>query len=834
MNYLTVGLFLNFFFIAECLATQQNIFDPAMFGGKYKNLNIDLLNNGGQLPGTYNVDILLNGKQVDSREILFIDDDNELNNNRLQPCISSDLLSRYGVKIKDYPRLSKGNESKDKCADLSAIPNASTKFQYANQQLLITIPHSALFPKAKGIAPFELWDDGVSAVLMNYTANTSRIEHSQNKKFNNGSQFIQLKPGINIGPWRIRNATTWHQDSGRSGNWQTLYTYAERGLNSFKSRITLGEKNTPSNIFDTVSFKGAMLGSDDAMVPYSYRQFAPIVRGIARTQARVEVKQNGYTIYSSTVAPGPFELSDVSPSSSGGNLEVTVWETDGNPQIFTVVFQTPAIALREGYLQYNIMVGQYRSALTSVEESVVSQATMVYGLPWNLTAYGGAQAAEHYRSAALGLGVALGAWGALSADGTHIWKQSKGDQNESGSALRLRYSKVSNVTNTSLSLSNSYYTPSGSATLSEVLDSYRGNETLSYNNINRRKTESSVILSQSFKDWGSLSLNGSRKDYWNKEGHSDSFGVTYGVSVGSATLSLNWLGSKRTFNKDQKQNDNITNFMVSMPFGGVVRANYQMLSPSSSGKNHNIGLSGQAFNKQLDWRVNQKYSPDAMNGDKSSSAMNLRWHGSYADVMSSYSYGDNVRQMSAGVTGGIVMHNNGITFGQPFSDTIALIEAPGTAGVSVNGWPGVKTDFRGYTTQSYLRPYQENKISVDPSTLSDFSDIPKTDIRVVPTKGAVIPAVFATSNGARALIKLTHADGSNIAFGSLVKLAGTKGNAFKGVVDENGVVFLTGLSAEGELQVNWGQSQQQQCRVIYRLPKNAGQSNIYEMSGICN
>lgn len=44
------------------------------------------------------------------------------------------------------------------------------------------------------------------------------------------------------------------------------------------------------------------------MVPYSERQFAPVVRGIARTQARVEVKQNGYTIYNTTVAPGLFAL----------------------------------------------------------------------------------------------------------------------------------------------------------------------------------------------------------------------------------------------------------------------------------------------------------------------------------------------------------------------------------------------------------------------------------------------------------------------------------------------------------------------------------------------
>lgn len=47
-----------------------------------------------------------------------------------------------------------------------------------------------------------------------------------------------------------------------------------------------------------------MLGSDENMVPYNQREFAPVVRGIARTQARIEVRQNGYLIQSRIVSPG--------------------------------------------------------------------------------------------------------------------------------------------------------------------------------------------------------------------------------------------------------------------------------------------------------------------------------------------------------------------------------------------------------------------------------------------------------------------------------------------------------------------------------------------------
>ncbi|WP_348235475.1 fimbria/pilus outer membrane usher protein, partial [Salmonella enterica] len=70
----------------------------------------------------------------------------------------------------------------------------------------------------------------------------------------------------------------------------------------------------------------------DNMVPYSERQFAPVMRGIARTQAWAEVKQNAYTIYNTTVAPGPYALRDLSVTDSRGDLHVTVWAADGSTQ----------------------------------------------------------------------------------------------------------------------------------------------------------------------------------------------------------------------------------------------------------------------------------------------------------------------------------------------------------------------------------------------------------------------------------------------------------------------------------------------------------------------
>ncbi|MCR2674151.1 fimbria/pilus outer membrane usher protein, partial [Salmonella enterica] len=81
--------------------------------------------------------------------------------------------------------------------------------------------------------------------------------------------------------------------------WDSVYTYAQRNIIRLKSLLTLGESSSPSDVFDSVSFRGAQLASDDDMLPESLRGYAPVVRGIARSNAQVVIRQNGYVIYQS-------------------------------------------------------------------------------------------------------------------------------------------------------------------------------------------------------------------------------------------------------------------------------------------------------------------------------------------------------------------------------------------------------------------------------------------------------------------------------------------------------------------------------------------------------
>ncbi|EFJ5374883.1 fimbria/pilus outer membrane usher protein [Escherichia coli] len=830
------------FYARSCISRAYS-FDASLINDGGKGVDLTLFEEGGQLPGIYPVDIILNGTRVDSRDISFRTEKNVEGKPYLKACLTRELLTRYGVKTEEYPELFRGSNRKDisVCAELSAIPQATDKHRFAAQQLLLSIPQVALRPPLKGIAPETLWDDGIPAFLLNWQANTSRSEYSGYRKSVTNNYWVSLEPGINIGPWRLRNLTTGKKSYGQSWAWESAYIRAERGINSLRSRLTLGEDYTPSDIFDSVPFRGVMLGSDESMVPYNQREFAPVVRGIARTQARIEVRQNGYLIDSRTVAPGAFALTDLPLTGSGGDLQVTVRESDGTTQVFTVPYTTPAIALREGYMKYSIAGGEYRSSDAAVEHSPLGQMSVMYGLPWGLTAFGGAQMSSHYQSAALGLGWSMGRLGAVSVDGIHSRGQQKGRDMETGETWRLRYNKSFELTGTSFTAASYQYSSEGYHTLSDVLDTYRDDNVQTQWRGENRSRRTVLSLSQSLGRFGYINFHGSRDEYRDDRPDRDYIGASYGSTWKDISWSLNWSrnNSVNGYYGSKGRTEDSINLWMSVPLGrwlggkdSSISATAQMQHATDQDARYEAGLNGRAFDRRLYWDIREQVSPGNENHD-ARSHLNIIWYGTYGELTGMYSYSRSMRQMSAGISGGMVIHSEGITVGQRPGDTVALVAAPGVNGAFVGGWPGVRTDFRGYTLAGYISPYQENVITLDPTTFPMDAEVPQTDSRVVPTKGAVVRAGFETRVGGRALVTLTKVDGTPLPFGAVVTIDEKQRQKFGsvGVVGDKGEVYMSGLPEHGKLKVVWGKNSQ--CHADYHLPEEKGSAGVYLTRGVC-
>lgn len=206
-----------------------------------------------------------------------------------------------------------------------------------------------------------MWDEGIAAALLNYSlSGSNNWGHGSNAN----SLYANLRSGINVGPWRIRNYATWIRDSNGNRKWDNVYVYAQRAIVPLKAQLTTGDGASQADVYDSIPFRGVQLASDDDMMPDSLKGYAPVVRGIARTNAQVIIHQNGYQIYQSDVAPGAFEITDIYPTGSAGDLDVTVKESDGSEQRFSVAFASLPVLQREGRFKFAITGGQYAPLTT--------------------------------------------------------------------------------------------------------------------------------------------------------------------------------------------------------------------------------------------------------------------------------------------------------------------------------------------------------------------------------------------------------------------------------------------------------------------------------------
>ncbi len=806
-------------------AKGRDYFNPALLEHtESANGDVDLsgFETGQQAEGTYRVDIILNGENVDTREVAFA----KRKDGSLEPCLSAELLQSYGVKTASYPGLAETGD----CIDLSAIPQASSELLFSAQKLLLSIPQAALSAQVRGYVAPEQWDEGITAVMLNYSLSGDN-SRTKDTGSTDSSQYANLRPGINIGPWRLRNYSTWNKDSQGNDRWDNVYNYVQRNIIPLKAQLVLGDSSSSADVFDSIPFRGGQLASDDEMLPDSLKGYAPVVRGIARTNAQVIIRQNGYQIYQNYVSPGAFEITDMYPTGGAGDLDVTIKEADGSEQHFTVPFASLPVLQREGRLKYALTAGRYRSYDSQVEQTSFAQGTLIYGLPKGFTVYGGVQGAENYRSIAMGMGKNLGVVGAISTDVIQSWSQPQNSDQEQGQSWRVRYSKNSVLTGTNFAIAGYRYATSGYSGMQDVFDSYGA----SHPSTEKRRNRMEANISQSLgARGGALSLSAVREDYWRYEKPLQSWSLTYNNAWNGISYGISWTQSKNgsmgTRNRDDS--DQMVALNISIPLDHMLSnswASYGMNTSRNSGTTHSVGLSGMALaGNALNWNIQQGYGsgyPDY------TGSLNADYKGGYAEVSGGYSYDRNMQRLNYTLAGGVIAHADGVTFSQPLGETNVLVKAPGAADVGIKNQSGVRTDFHGYTVASNVSPYRKNDIGLETATIADDVELELTNKTVVPTRGAVVRADFVANVGLRVLLTLQRVDGQPVPFGAMVMVRGIQGQSF--IVGDGGQVYLSGMQPQNVLDVVWGNDSQQHCTAKYMLDPAGNYRGISVINSTC-
>lgn len=762
------------------------------------------ISNNSLLAGNYPTTIMWGKDVLDKRTLTFaLSDDKQ----QLLPQLTKADLRDLGVKVDTLPDM-KDLDDGVLVDDISRfIDQARYDFNQDNQTLNLVIPQVYRDQAAAGAINPKYWDDGASAAWASYQLSGSQQQTDSGKT---SSTWLGLDSGINLGAWRLRNSSTWSDSSG----WDAISTSVQRDIKALKSQLEIGQTATSGELFDSVQMTGVKLETDTSMLPSSQQGFAPVVRGIANSDAKVTIKQNGYTVYQTSVSPGPFEIRDLSQVTSGADLEVTVEEADGSEHSFIQASASVPVLQREGAFKYALAAGTFRGN-EGEEEPAFAQGTAIYGLPYGVTVYTGALGASLYHALLAGIGADLGRFGSASVDVTAARTAfDDGRADASGLSVRSQYSKDIPDTDTTVTLASYRYSTSGFYTFQEAIDqrdSKIDDGIYTYRRTNNRRSRMQVNLSQRLGEWGSAYLNGYQQNYWDMEGHERS--VSAGLS--SSWRDISWSVSynlTRTPNAGQDRQMALT---VNIPLSHWLPnswATYSANTASGGYASHQLGIGGTALeNNNLSYSLQQSYTS---NNTGYGASLSGRYRGSAGEVGLGYSYAGSNQQWNYSARGSVVAHEHGVTLGQSVRDAFAIVHIKGGDNVKVQNGRGIYTDAFGNAIVPTLTAYRHNTVTVNTQDRDDI-EIETATQDLVPTKGAAVTANFDARVGMRALITLLY-QGKAVPFGTIVSLDNTTA-----IVGDDGEVWLTGLRDVVSFTAQWGEENNERCSGTIKVPSSS-------------
>ncbi len=801
----------------------EQTFNPAFLSGSSKGLDLKRFERGNvTLPGTYRVDVFINDQWMGISTVVFRAPDS---GSSAHACYTRELLLRANVNFeKLQAEAMKQLSVPSACVSLqSLLPDAGERFDSADQRLDITIPQAVQNRVPRGYVNPEFWDLGVTAASLNYTLNTYRTEV---QGISQSNTFLGLDAGFNWDRWRFRqsSALSW-QSGGASGSrhaWQHMASYVQTSLPGWNAQVTIGDSYTSNDLFDVISIRGIQLGSDDRMLPSSMRGYAPVVRGVADSNAKVTIRQRGYLIYETTVSAGPFEIRDLYATGYGGDLQVTVTEADGRQRIFSVPYANVAQLLRPGVSRFNIAAGrlQQPGLVASVN---VAQVTLQHGLNNQMTVYGGIAATPAYRSVLGGVAVNTES-GALGLDLTQSQAEIPGAATQNGSSLRISYNLSLPKTDTNLAIAAYRYSTSGFLNLTDAALLRDSAKLGLLPSLDRSRNRLSLSLNQRLGNQsGTLYLMGTTQNYWNRSGNDTQFQVGYNNHIGRLNYNLSVTRSKDVFS-NQYVNQFYLGFSLPLDDENGHAKNITASLTSSQPGGATAGLA--SFNATAGERNEFSYGASLSNDSNAGSAVNAigEYRGPYARLALSAGKGRNYSQQSLSAAGSIVLHEGGLLFGQSLGETIGIVEAPGAAGAEIANASGVRLNQQGSAIVPYMTPFVRNTIEVSPKGLPLDVQFESTTQEVAPYAGAIVKMRFKTSHQRMAIIQSALPDGSPIPFGAQVT---DHAQQAVGIVSQGGRIFAQLPASRGTLRVSWmADDQADGCTLQYQVPEKKSGSNV--------
>ncbi|WP_179178657.1 outer membrane usher protein [Pseudomonas sivasensis] len=773
--------------------------------------NIDLsqfARSGFILPGTYSMVVQINGQPIAEQPVAFYPPDNDPKGS--QACLSHSLVEQLGLKVSEADKLAwwKGGE----CLDIQSLPGMDVQGDLASSTLSINLPQAYLEYSAINWDPPSRWDEGVPGLLIDYslTAQSNYQRNDGNRKNLSGNGTV----GANAGAWRLRADWQGRVESGRQEaagpqklEWSRYYAY--RAIPALRARLLVGENYLYSDLFDSFRFTGAALNSDESQLPPNLRGYAPEVVGVAKTNAKVIISQQGRVLYETLVAAGPFRIQDLQDAVTG-KLDVRIEEQDGVVNSFQIDTAGVPYLTRPGQVRYKLAAGRPSNLQYGADGDFFGTGEFSWGISNGWSLFGGGMTDNNYRAVSVGAGRDLLAFGAVSLDVTqsraHVWNETL-----SGKSYRLQYSKNFEEYDSQVTFAGYRFSEKNFLSMSEYLDArhyglngelggrgdYRDSSE-GWKPIGGSKALYTVTVNKQFRDLGATVYASYHKQtYWDRpDTQRWNLSLSRYFNVGTVknmNLSLNMYRTQ-----EYNYNDNGMALTVSLPFGrtGTLSAD----ANRAAGKN----TFATRYSDRIDERNSYQLSASNAYGSGYLSHM-----GDQADIdisASTQEGGYSSLGVSARGGGTLTAHGAALHRTTSTGGTRLMIDTGGVPDVPVRGY-GSPTRSNGFgkAVISDISSYQRTVASVDLERLPSNVEATESVTQLTLTEGAIGYRTLDVIAGEKAMAILRLPDGSSPPFGATVKNMKQQDT---GIVNDSGSVYLSGLRAGEQMVVSWGGDEQ--------------------------
>ncbi|TXE50126.1 outer membrane usher protein [Serratia ureilytica] len=780
-----------------------------------KNIDLSQFSRGGYImPGQYSMVVRVNKSDLPEQPVAFYAPDGDANGSRA--CLSPELVAQLGIKDEAAKKLTWWREGA--CLDEASLPGMEVRGELASSALYLSIPQAYLDYVSEDWDPPARWDEGIPGLLFDYNLN-GQAQRQQQVGTQNYSLGGNGTAGANLGAWRLRAdwQGQWNRQGGgestRNLDWSRYYAY--RAIPALRSKLTLGEDYLDSGLFDSFRFGGVSLRSDDNMLPPNLRGYAPEVSGVAKSNAKVTVSQQGRVLYETTVAAGPFRIQDLNDAVTG-DLDVRVEEQDGSVQEFKMSTANIPYLTRPGSLRYKLAAGKPSDMDHRYQGPMFGTGEFSWGVSNGWSLFGGALLGGDYNAAALGIGRDLLLLGALSFDVTQSRaKLPYNGETLSGGSYRLSYSKSFDELDSQVTFAGYRFSERNFMSMSEYLDARQYGQ-----RFGNSKEMYTVTYNQQLRDIGlSAYLNFSHQTYWERPAN-DRYSLTMSryFDLGKfKNLSLSLSAYRNRYNET---NDDGMYLGLSVPWGNGATLSYNA-TLTRDDNTHRAG-----YYDRIDDRSNYQISAGGSRSGASLSGYYNR-DGDLARMSANASYQQSRYSAIGGsVQGGMTLtaeggalHRNGIA-----GSTRLLVDTEGVAGVPVRGYgSAVATNRWGKAVVADVNSYYRNKASIDLDKLGDNAEATTSVVQATLTEGAIGYRKFAVIAGEKAMAVIKLADGSEPPFGATVLNARKQET---GIVNDGGSAYLSGINAGERMTVRWNGAEQCEVQMPTPLPAEMLTANL--------